>query len=549
MPGTIVTFYSYKGGVGRTFALANTAATLARWGYRVLCVDWDLDAPGLSYYFQRWLPGPVKQGLVDLVRDGETDPERYAMRVALPGTTGRLHLIPAGAADDRYVESVQALNWANLYDDRDFGATLEHWRRVWKRTYDVVLVDSRTGITDIGGICTAHLPEIVVMLFTANEQSLAGTLDVARRAVAAHDRLPYDRGGLMIVPVPSRFDAREEYKRAERWQERITNEVQPLLANWSSRHVSPRRLLAHLTIPYVSYWSFGEELPALTEPQATPEKISYALEVLAALLAHRLGRTELLADNRESYVSAAARAGLRNRETNYDVFLSHDHPDFPLARRIAAGLTARGLRVFSPTEDDESGERRSGVTLDVLSSARNLVALVGPSHSGTVVREVERFLRQTLDEDTGDRFCIPVLTPHASVRDLPQILRQFQYTRMSTDEDVAVNTVVVQVVRAIASQTATRSQPGIRGEALDLLDESMSWQLDPLRWQLFEQDLIVLRDATVENDEERQLDAMAELESLRLSATNSRGLSRSIGMPSALYREIARTRLVLEGTD
>ena len=44
--GMIVTFYSWKGGVGRTMALANTAVQLARKGNRVLVVDWDLEAPG-----------------------------------------------------------------------------------------------------------------------------------------------------------------------------------------------------------------------------------------------------------------------------------------------------------------------------------------------------------------------------------------------------------------------------------------------------------------------------------------------------------------------
>ena len=55
MSGSIVTFYSYKGGVGRSFALANTAALLSSWGYRTLCVDWDLDAPGLQEYFAPWV--------------------------------------------------------------------------------------------------------------------------------------------------------------------------------------------------------------------------------------------------------------------------------------------------------------------------------------------------------------------------------------------------------------------------------------------------------------------------------------------------------------
>ena len=45
--GQIVTCYSYKGGVGRSFTLANLAVILAQWRYRVLCVDWDLEAPGL----------------------------------------------------------------------------------------------------------------------------------------------------------------------------------------------------------------------------------------------------------------------------------------------------------------------------------------------------------------------------------------------------------------------------------------------------------------------------------------------------------------------
>jgi MinD-like ATPase involved in chromosome partitioning or flagellar assembly len=50
MTGIIATFYSYKGGAGRTMALANVGVTLASWGYSVLCVDWDLEAPGLGEF-------------------------------------------------------------------------------------------------------------------------------------------------------------------------------------------------------------------------------------------------------------------------------------------------------------------------------------------------------------------------------------------------------------------------------------------------------------------------------------------------------------------
>ena len=64
--GTVTT-YSYKGGVGRSFALANIPAViLASWGQRVLCIDWDLDAPGLSHYFRPYATGS-NAGLVELV--------------------------------------------------------------------------------------------------------------------------------------------------------------------------------------------------------------------------------------------------------------------------------------------------------------------------------------------------------------------------------------------------------------------------------------------------------------------------------------------------
>src|SRR4051812_14058860 len=50
--GQVVTFYSFKGGVGRTMTLANTAFLAACSGKRVLVMDWDLEAPGLAYYFR-----------------------------------------------------------------------------------------------------------------------------------------------------------------------------------------------------------------------------------------------------------------------------------------------------------------------------------------------------------------------------------------------------------------------------------------------------------------------------------------------------------------
>ena len=70
--GKVVTFYSFKGGTGRTMALANVAWILASNGLKVLVVDWDLDSPGLHRYFHPFLdPAKVAatQGIIELITD------------------------------------------------------------------------------------------------------------------------------------------------------------------------------------------------------------------------------------------------------------------------------------------------------------------------------------------------------------------------------------------------------------------------------------------------------------------------------------------------
>src|SRR5208337_1555092 len=70
----IYTFYSYKGGVGRSMALANVAECLYRRGARVLMVDWDLEAPGLEYFFYSSDDGQIDKirshlGVIDMLLD------------------------------------------------------------------------------------------------------------------------------------------------------------------------------------------------------------------------------------------------------------------------------------------------------------------------------------------------------------------------------------------------------------------------------------------------------------------------------------------------
>jgi MinD-like ATPase involved in chromosome partitioning or flagellar assembly len=79
--GSIITFYSYKGGVGRTMALANIATLLASWQRKVLVIDWDLEAPGIeNFFFPQAEVAKIQSraGLVELLTDlsDRKDPQR-----------------------------------------------------------------------------------------------------------------------------------------------------------------------------------------------------------------------------------------------------------------------------------------------------------------------------------------------------------------------------------------------------------------------------------------------------------------------------------------
>ena len=70
--GQIITFYSYKGGTGRTMAMANVAWIIASSGKRVLAVDWDLESPGLHKFFHPFLEESTvtaTPGVIEIIND------------------------------------------------------------------------------------------------------------------------------------------------------------------------------------------------------------------------------------------------------------------------------------------------------------------------------------------------------------------------------------------------------------------------------------------------------------------------------------------------
>src|SRR3974377_729873 len=101
------TFYSYKGGVGRSLALANTAALLVRRGRRVVLIDFALEAPGLDSFAEfrsiAGKPGVARAAPEFKETTRPPDIPLFVHACELPGRLrGQLWIMPAGKKDAYY---------------------------------------------------------------------------------------------------------------------------------------------------------------------------------------------------------------------------------------------------------------------------------------------------------------------------------------------------------------------------------------------------------------------------------------------------------------
>ncbi len=300
--GFITTFYSFKGGVGRTMALANIAVLLVRRGLQVLAVDWDLEAPGLERYFQDYKihRNSGEKGLLDLLIDASGIPssskpdwQDYLSYVNFDNDS-RLSLLTSGRHDEKYAGKVLNFDWKAFFRDSDGGDFIETLRKEWIHEYDVILIDSRAGFTDSGGICTIQLPDVLVPVFTTNKQSLEGARDIVMRAQKARQKLAYDRMPLLVFPLPSRFDSRSQFKESQEWLATFAKELKPFYNDWLPKPFTPLQIIERTKLPYIPYFSFGEKLPVITDGISDPEGLGYAYAAAATLIGSEFKEVEHL---------------------------------------------------------------------------------------------------------------------------------------------------------------------------------------------------------------------------------------------------------------
>jgi MinD-like ATPase involved in chromosome partitioning or flagellar assembly/Tfp pilus assembly protein PilF len=216
------TFYSYKGGVGRSMALLNVAYTLHSMGRHVLIVDLDLEAPGVSGFLRRndeLAPHEAdKPDVVDLLKDvlplarwqlgdasrpevpvlanylREVKPEKFAEPQNARFRRTRLDVLCASDERD-YTNRLAALDIASLTAE-DLAETGNVLREIFFRhqfpwawqedhedqptRYDYILIDSRTGFTETSGLCIGPLADRLVIFCGLNDQNINGTAEFLR---------------------------------------------------------------------------------------------------------------------------------------------------------------------------------------------------------------------------------------------------------------------------------------------------------------------------------------------------------------------------------
>lgn len=187
------TFYSYKGGVGRTSALVNAALLRAIEGDRVVVVDFDFEAPGITSYVNslarskgKEVDLDAREGIVEYLFDAvNTDNIPSLKSCAITSKDlglkldGEIWFIGAGNTTDKsYTRKFSSLNWSKIFESNQGELLLANFKNQIISEFgnpDHVFIDSRTGISEIGGVCTRYLADSVIILSSLNDQNIHGT--------------------------------------------------------------------------------------------------------------------------------------------------------------------------------------------------------------------------------------------------------------------------------------------------------------------------------------------------------------------------------------
>jgi MinD-like ATPase involved in chromosome partitioning or flagellar assembly len=232
-PCPVVTFYSYKGGVGRTTTLAFFASHYAKQGKKVMILDCDFEAPGLSNYFDL-KANSNKNGIVEYLyainNQASTNWSNYIydnIRTEYSGK-GKIYVMSSGNLSDEFVMNLdetkmpikhfkthkehylQALSRLDLASPEIIA---QQFSLLIKNLYaeyqpDVILLDSRTGFNDVLTNIVLRISKLVVGFFGANTQTEAGIGHILD--IVAENKTDL----LLVCPMLPNYDASRIFRKA-----------------------------------------------------------------------------------------------------------------------------------------------------------------------------------------------------------------------------------------------------------------------------------------------------------------------------------------------
>jgi MinD-like ATPase involved in chromosome partitioning or flagellar assembly len=184
-----ITFYSYKGGVGRSLALVNIATRLIEFGKSVCLLDFDLEAPGLNLKFDEHINREIKNGIVDYIYDFSNEGvinkniAQYAIKFNISkNQLSPSYLIPSGNTESRdYWKKLSAINWYEMLYEKKNGLAffLDLKDKIARQLKpEFLLIDSRTGISEISGVTLSLLADEIVVLAANNKENLEGAAKI-----------------------------------------------------------------------------------------------------------------------------------------------------------------------------------------------------------------------------------------------------------------------------------------------------------------------------------------------------------------------------------
>jgi len=391
--GQVITFYSYKGGTGRTMAVANVAWILASSGKRVLMVDWDLDAPGLHRFFHPFLDESkisATPGVVEIINnyalaaeEAGANPEEWYLEygqvvhhaVSLEWREfppdACLDFLSAGQQNRDYSTALFSLDWDHFYHRLHGGKFFRAMREDMQQSYDYVLIDSRTGLSDVADICTIELPDTLVVCYTLNDQSMDGGASIARQINGR-----YRDRHIRVLPVAMRIENAEKEKLdAGRALARAKFEGFP-------PGLTKERLTqywATVEVPYLPFYAFEETLATFADQPGVANSLLAAFERLTdAITAGEVSAMPPLADEvrlpwRDLFIR-------RPPAQTAHVFLSYVPEDRIWAEWIEFVLKQAGFRVMLQSAVPLTGAADSGETSHTAGSASHAIAILSRAY-------------------------------------------------------------------------------------------------------------------------------------------------------------------------